>query len=48
MNCPDCNHPVIRKTKDIDSKFMGWVECSEDNCNYEDSFANFKAASGNS
>jgi hypothetical protein len=45
VNCPDCGQPLVRCTKDIDSKFMGWVKCSNVGCANESSFADFKAAS---
>jgi ssDNA-binding Zn-finger/Zn-ribbon topoisomerase 1 len=45
VNCPDCGQPLVRCTKDIDSKFMGWVKCSNAGCANESSFADFKAAS---
>jgi len=42
--CPDCGHgQMIRKTKDVDSKFMGWIKCAKNGCSYEDSFEAFKA-----
>ena len=45
MTCPDCQHKtMILKTKDADSKYMGWVKCSQDNCAYGDAFENFRAA----
>ena len=44
-NCPGCGHgQMIRKTKDVDSKFMGWVECPVESCTYEASFVDFRTA----
>ena len=43
--CPTCGcSRMIRKTKDADSPFLGWVECSDDACAYEASFDDFRSA----
>jgi len=44
MTCPQCKYETMTlKTKDADSKYMGWVKCAKNGCSYEDSFEAFKA-----
>lgn len=43
--CPTCgNASMIRKTKDVNGDFMGWIECASDACAYEASFQAFRIA----
>jgi ssDNA-binding Zn-finger/Zn-ribbon topoisomerase 1 len=44
VNCQNCGKPMVRTTKDLDSKFMGWVKCSGVGCANAMTFLEFKAA----
>lgn len=46
LKCPNCGHkPMIRKTNNATSKYMGWLKCTGDNCQYEESFDSYMAQS---
>jgi hypothetical protein len=41
--CPTCgNKRMIRRTKDVNSPFLGWIECAADACAYEASLEDFR------
>jgi hypothetical protein len=43
--CPACgNGFMTRKTKDVNSQFMWWIECASDACAYEADFEAFRTA----
>lgn len=42
LTCPDCGHKtMVRKTKDIYSRYLGLVKCMAGACTYEANFEDF-------